>query len=213
MDWLCLLNDNNGEVTWPVSAFAQFCGIGEELTRSILLQLELTGVANVEWQTLANDSKGMAKLSNRRMVRAGQNQQQISMVRSEAGKKGAEKKWQKWQPSSSSSLNLNHIPKKEYEKRGTAQAPIVLPDWMPKVEWDSFVEFRISIRKPLKARAIILAIKTLSALRAQGHDVGAVIDQSVMNGWAGLFPTRPVLVQQQEGELSERTQRILKRGL
>jgi hypothetical protein len=84
---------------------------------------------------------------------------------------------------------------------------------MPETEWESFVEFRNSIRKPLSPRAMILAVKTLDTLRGQGCDVGAVIDQSVMNGWAGLFPTKPVLLQSGQNELSERTKRILKRGL
>ncbi len=49
----------------------------------------------------------MAKLSCRRLTRSVEKKSHIQEVRSEAGKNGAKKRWQKWQPSLSSSLNLN----------------------------------------------------------------------------------------------------------
>ena len=64
-----------------------------------------------------------------------------------------------------------------------------LPDWMPQEAWDGFVEMRQKIKKPLKTdRAVKLAISTLEKLRAEGQDVAAVLDQSTMNSWLGLFP-------------------------
>ena len=35
-----------------------------------------------------------------------------------------------------------------------------------------------------------LAINKLSALADQGHDVKAVLEQSIFNSWQGLFPIR-----------------------
>jgi len=111
MDWLCMLHEHDGEIEWPVSAFGQYCGIGEELARSILYQLHQTNVANVEWQ---NDSKTLAKLSNRRMVKEVQKRAETKGKRVEAGKKGAEVRWQKCGSSSSESPSesFNHNPKK-----------------------------------------------------------------------------------------------------
>lgn len=64
-----------------------------------------------------------------------------------------------------------------------------LPDWMPMEAWEGFVEMRKQIKKPLKTeRAINLAINTLDKLRAEGQNVAAVLDQSTMNSWLGLFP-------------------------
>jgi hypothetical protein len=39
-------------------------------------------------------------------------------------------------------------------------------------------------------RAITLTIRNLEKLRSQGHSPAAVLDQSVMNGWKGVFPLR-----------------------
>jgi len=108
--WLCgPLLQHGGQVAWPVSAFANYVGTTEEIARSMLHQLELTNVAIVEWQ---NDGKSMAKLSNRRLVREAENRQRVSVVRSDVGKKGAAKRWQKWQPSSSSSESSSLISQK-----------------------------------------------------------------------------------------------------
>lgn len=64
-----------------------------------------------------------------------------------------------------------------------------LPNWMPREAWEGFVEMRQKIKKPLKTdRAVKLAISTLEKLRAEGQDVAAVLDQSTMNSWLGLFP-------------------------
>lgn len=62
-----------------------------------------------------------------------------------------------------------------------------LPDWMPVESWDGFVEMRKKLRKPMTNRAIHLAIGNLDKLRAEGQDVAAVLDQSTMNSWLGLF--------------------------
>lgn len=63
-----------------------------------------------------------------------------------------------------------------------------LPDWIPAEAWAGYVEMRKKIKKPMTERAEQLAIATLDKLRQQGQDVGAVLDQSVMNAWQGLFP-------------------------
>lgn len=62
-----------------------------------------------------------------------------------------------------------------------------LPDWIPTVEWEGFVQMRKRIKVPLTDRAIDLAVKTLSDLRDQGNEPARVLDQSTMNGWKGLF--------------------------
>lgn len=68
----------------------------------------------------------------------------------------------------------------------------MLPDWVPAEAWAGYVEMRKeTLKKPLKTdRAINLAINTLARLRDDGNDPGAVLDQSTLNGWQGLFAVR-----------------------
>lgn len=61
------------------------------------------------------------------------------------------------------------------------------PSWLPADAWKAFVEMRKKIRKPLTEYAAELAIEKLTELRAEGHDPKAVLDQSTLNSWQGLF--------------------------
>jgi hypothetical protein len=62
-----------------------------------------------------------------------------------------------------------------------------IPDWIPAEAWAGYVEMRKKIKKPMTDRAIKLQIGVLEKLRAEGQNIEAVIDQSVMNSWQGLF--------------------------
>lgn len=53
--------------------------------------------------------------------------------------------------------------------------------------WDGWIESR---KKKPTARAIDLAIKTLTELQAKGQNPEAVLNQSTLNGWTGLFPLK-----------------------
>lgn len=67
---------------------------------------------------------------------------------------------------------------------------MTLPDWVPKEAWDGYQEMRKKLRKPMTDRAVKLAIDTLTRLRDEGSDPGAVLDQSTLNSWQGLFAVR-----------------------
>lgn len=67
---------------------------------------------------------------------------------------------------------------------------MLLPDWMPAEAWEGYIAMRKKIKKPASDRAIQLAIALLDSMRLQGADVGAVLDQSTLNGWQGIFPLR-----------------------
>ena len=68
-------------------------------------------------------------------------------------------------------------------------APLV-PDWLPPEAWAAFLAHRKALRKPLTAQAVKLAIAKLDELRRQGHEPTAVLEQSILAGWQGLFPLR-----------------------
>jgi len=76
-------------------------------------------------------------------------------------------------------------------KEPSAQTPaFALPAWVPVDEWNGFIEMRTSMRKKPTLHAMNLLINTLDKLRCDGHNPGAVLDQSTANGWRGLFPLK-----------------------
>lgn len=170
VDWLCILHEKGGSVTWPVSAFGNYCGVSEETARDVLKQIDLTGVADVEWQTITNDNKTefvIAKLNNRRMVRRAEheehNQQHIHTVRSKAGEKGMAKRWQKHSKHNnlpSLLLNPNHSLKKENEEPEPAtpapSAGVASKKLDPRI---SAVANPIYLSDPVKFRRLIVWIK------------------------------------------------------
>jgi len=77
-------------------------------------------------------------------------------------------------------------------RRGRAQPGFALPGWVPAEPWDAFVEMRRETGHKLTGRAKRLAIAELERLRDAGEDPGAVLDQSTLKAWRGLFAvTRP----------------------
>lgn len=62
-----------------------------------------------------------------------------------------------------------------------------LPDWIPLPAWEGFLEMRKENGKSPTPRAIELLITKLEKLRSNGHDPGAVLDQSTLNNWTGIF--------------------------
>lgn len=64
---------------------------------------------------------------------------------------------------------------------------IALPDWLPLESWNGWIGSRKN--KPT-AEAKRLAIIELEKLKDLGHDPKAVLEQSTMRGWTGLFPLK-----------------------
>lgn len=54
----------------------------------------------------------------------------------------------------------------------------------------SFVEFRAGIKKPMTDRAIDLLIGKLKSMTSNRWEQIEIINQSIMNGWQGIFPLK-----------------------
>lgn len=80
-------------------------------------------------------------------------------------------------------VTSNHIKASTKTKAATA-----LPDWLAPELWAQWVEQRRLIKAPLTPAGERLGISRLSLLRDAGHDPKAIIEQSIMSGWKGLFP-------------------------
>lgn len=61
------------------------------------------------------------------------------------------------------------------------------PDGLDVPAWTRWLSYRTQIRKPLKPASIPAAQRTLAAF---GSEQSAVIEQSIANGWQGLFPLK-----------------------
>ncbi len=79
------------------------------------------------------------------------------------------------------------IPPISPKKKNIPLAP--LPDWIPVQDWQDFLEMRKRKERGsnLTERQQQLAIRQLEEIRAKGHDPGAVIQQSIVNGWKTFY--------------------------
>lgn len=62
-----------------------------------------------------------------------------------------------------------------------------LPEWINQDSWNGFIDMRKKIKAPMTEKAMSLAISNLDKLRSAGNEPNAVLDQSTMNSWKGLF--------------------------
>lgn len=68
-----------------------------------------------------------------------------------------------------------------------AEAPLI--EGVNPIAWKTWIDYRHQIRKPLKPVSMPAAQKTLAAF---GSEQMAVVQQSVANGWQGLFPVKQI---------------------
>ena len=80
---------------------------------------------------------------------------------------------------------------KNPRKKGeNADDIVVLPDWLASQDWESFKSHRKEIKSPMSVRAQKLMIQCLVKLHADGQNPEECINQSIMNGWKGIFSVR-----------------------
>lgn len=69
---------------------------------------------------------------------------------------------------------------------------VPLPEWITAETWADWCSFRRAFGRgaPWTPRAASLSVSKLTALRSGGNDPRLVVEQSILNGWRGLFPIR-----------------------
>lgn len=80
---------------------------------------------------------------------------------------------------------------------------VLLPEWLPIPVWESFIEHRKEIKAPMSIRAQRLMMGQLQKLRMEGTDIVESLNQSIMNGWKGVFPVRQTNGQAKESYLDK----------
>jgi uncharacterized protein YdaU (DUF1376 family) len=81
--------------------------------------------------------------------------------------------------SSSSSLNIKTKP--------TPKSAFVLPDSIPLIEWNAWLEVRKKKRASPTEHAMQLAVNKLLELQARGFSPKEVLDEAVLRNWTGIF--------------------------
>jgi phage replication O-like protein O len=74
------------------------------------------------------------------------------------------------------------------EKEPSATKKIPFPEWIPKDIFFEFKKMRTKIKKPMTEFAESKLINKLEKLKDDGYDPGEVLEQSIINSWAGVFP-------------------------
>lgn len=85
---------------------------------------------------------------------------------------------------------------------------IALPPWLPQEHWNAWLDMRKKLRKPPTDFAMMLALKILYQLKAQGEDPIAVLEQSILRGWTTFYPVKdkPALAPQTDYEATRARQ-------
>lgn len=75
----------------------------------------------------------------------------------------------------------------------------MLPDFIPKEAWEAYLLMRKQMGKKHQATeyAQKLLIKKLTTWKSEGHDIEAIINQSIERSYVGLFPVQPMKYEKQ----------------
>ncbi|MDP1185268.1 replication protein [Klebsiella pneumoniae] len=101
--------------------------------------------------------------------------------------------------------NINNPPKSPRAVSFDASA-VQLPDWLSAEIWLSWVAYRRDLKKPIKSQQTVTqAINLLDRCRLNGYSPEEIINQSIANGWQGLFEPKGARPQRrQESRVTER---------
>lgn len=77
--------------------------------------------------------------------------------------------------------------KNEKNEKNEKKQEVILPEWLPTEVWEKYRDHRRALKSRMTKNAEELAIAKLIKFRDYGHDPVEVINQSIENGWKGLF--------------------------
>jgi len=92
-------------------------------------------------------------------------------------------------PQSRVETEKSRAEKKETPPNGGAisEKEFILPSWVPKEAWESWLEVRRSKKAPPTQAALSRAVKLLSEARAAGESVEEILEHSIVSNWVGVF--------------------------
>jgi biotin operon repressor len=78
----------------------------------------------------------------------------------------------------------------------TQNTHIPIPDWIDTDKFCDFYNHRISIKKPMTDQAITNAFSKLKKLKDEGYNIYEIMEESIINGWSGLFEPKRKPIEQ-----------------
>lgn len=173
-------NHDTGRCDPSHKRLARDCGMSESSVKRAIAQLAELGLLEIESRKV-----GDVNLPNQYVLRI----ERVGSVRTDLGSTSTEGVGS---PGPTKQENNNHEVKQELTPNPKGEGKFSAPDWVPADAWESFVEMRRSMgaKGKLTDRAAKLLVNELEKLRAQGHEPGEVLQQSVMNNWRGVFPLK-----------------------
>lgn len=83
--------------------------------------------------------------------------------------------------------NIKTKKEKNKQKRKKQKEVIEIPAWLDETDWNNFVQHRKEIKKPMSDLSKKKTILRLEKFLKEGQNVSDVINNSIANGWTGLF--------------------------
>ena len=85
----------------------------------------------------------------------------------------------------------------------------LLPDWLNKELWNQYKDHRKELKSKFTPYAEELAIKKLGRLKMENNDPQDVIEQSIENGWKGLFEVKSKIGGKGETPITDEAQQYI----
>jgi hypothetical protein len=190
IDLMCALNESKprGSATWTIEQYARFWSVGPEIAANVILELETTGVANVAPSLIDKGFPSQNLLNSFHVTVMSRR-----MVDEENAKENDKMRQQKRR--SHGAVTPDVTEKSGVSSQREIEIGLNLKERLLSIglsldSWESFVEFRKRIKKPMTPHAMDLSLKTLVKLKIDGNNPREVIEQSIMCGYQGLFAVK-----------------------
>lgn len=187
IEMICCMWDapDRGKLTGDRQLLSRLLGCEVSVLNRSLIEIERLKIADV------TNGHNEVTIVNRRMSRE-QKGRDDARLRKQRQRKASTSHKKVTSPSSSSTSSS---PSKN--KKGVVK--IELPEWLSKKTWGDFLAHRKQLKSPMTDEAQKRMIKKLENLKDDGHDPEQILDQSMVNGWKGIFS-----IKQEYSEKSER---------
>jgi uncharacterized protein YdaU (DUF1376 family) len=171
-----------GSIPNDIASLAEICGCPKEVMASAWQVLESCFV-------LIDNAYVNEKMESMRTEKDAER-----LAKSESGKKGGVSKSLNTKPKKTvvkqvlASAKQVLAPPNIEEKRREEKSSVQLPPFLTLESWEEWVNYRISIKKPMSDLSKTKFLNQLTAFVEQGHDPKKLMDTAIANSWQTIYP-------------------------